>query len=311
MTSTLQVSYIDKELNALLGNLSDTQPSYSMHFNHNEEFFLKLSESFDVPHLPIHHDVRLRKPDSGYIDGLKYVISQLVELVPDLFRQATYFFDPKQIFKPRFFSLYRLEDRDYLYILDLDLMFRAQESGVIEKGSNDISPHFRSSHLYAEGIVIPLENVSVREGTIESFQIRQTLSDTWIGEKGRGYRLRGIWMDDELSKFFTKLFLPNGRRSYPYYPFICRYKSICSTVIPLSHEGGEHAMVCLDRALRFLLPSIPGIQRDLKGSSFSKDLPIFQRLKAEVPEIWNTFLKDLKIEVYLTEQGMKEYRIEL
>ena len=176
MTSTLQVSYIDKELNALLENLSDTQPSYSMHFNHNEEFFLELSESFDVPHLPIHHDVRLRKPDSGYIDGLKHVISQLVVLAPDLFRRVTYFFDPEEIFKPRFFSLYRLEDKRYLYMLELDLMYRAQESGIIEKGSNDISPHFRSSHLYAEGIVIPLENVSVKEGTIESFQIRQTLA---------------------------------------------------------------------------------------------------------------------------------------
>jgi len=307
----LRIHYIDREINERLENLPGEQPPYTMHFNQSEEFFLKLSESFAVPPLPIHHDVTVDTPDAAYIEALRELIGRLTPLIPDIFRGLTYSFDPTQIFKPRFFAIYRMNDSRYLYLLELDLMYRAQEAEVIKKGTNDITPRYATRNLHLEAIFIPLKDVTEENGRVQAMDIYQTLSETWIGERGRGYMLHGIWMDDDLTKFFSKLFIPDGRKSYPYYPFICRYKSICNAVLPPSPQGKKRFLAYLHKAIQFLEPVIPEIQSELKGSSFSDDLPVFQKLKAAVPDSWGDFLQSLKIEAYLNHQEMKEYRVEI
>ncbi len=36
-------------------------------------------------------------------------------------------------------------------------------------------------------------------------------------------------MDADLTKFFSKLFLPAGKKTYPYYPYLCKYKTVCQS----------------------------------------------------------------------------------
>ena len=224
-------SFTDSDINQLIaGECLDESP-FSRHYNQVEEFFLKLEKEFLVPHLPIHHDVRNPRPDADYLESIKNVVGQIVAMVPSVFSDLTYFFDPREILKPCFFRLYKIEDSHYLYLLKLDLVYRSQDDTITEKGTNDITPEYSSHHLFLEPTLIPLDKIDVQDGKVRSMRVRQTISQTWIGERGRGYLAQGIWVDDDLTKFFSKLFLPKGRRMYPFYPFSCRYRTVCQTVI--------------------------------------------------------------------------------
>ena len=129
-------------------------------------------------------------------------------------------------------------------------------------------------------------------------------------ETGRGYFVQGIWMDHELTKFFSKLFVPTGKRLYPFYPFQCRYRTICSTVIATNAEERRTVPPQLHRALQFVSPVMDTIQDALRESDFSEQLDIFQALKRKVPQFWNTIWSDLQIKPYLNNQDMKEFVVE-
>ena len=92
-------------------------------------------------------------------------------------------------------------------------------------------------------------------GKVVAFVVKQTISQNWIGETGKGYLVRGIWMDSELTKFFSKLFLPTGKRTYPFYPFTCRYKTRLHDRPRIPHPiPGEKLLPYLHRALSRFSP---------------------------------------------------------
>ncbi len=88
--------------------------------------------------------------------------------------------------------------------------------------------------------------------------VEQMISDTWIGETGRGYFIQGIWMDADLNKFFTKLVIPQGKRIYPYYPFTSKYRTICHNPIGISSAQRREAIPRLHRFIDFLKTPRPG-----------------------------------------------------
>ena len=184
------------------------------------------------------------------------------------------------------------------------------DSAVLERGTNDRTPHYRSRRLFLEDTIIPVHEVVRQEGKIKAFRIRQTISQTWIGEHGRGYFVQGIWMDLDLTKFFTRLFLPRNKRTYPYYPYLCKYKTVCQSGVDLSPSGRRTAVPWLHRSLGFILPFMEEIQAEIKNQAFSEDMPIFLRLKQQVPPAWYDAWKDLKVEAYLNDADMKEYRVD-
>ena len=145
---------------------------------------------------------------------------------------------------------------------------------------------------------------------VHAFSVRQLLSDTWIGETGSGYWAKGIWMDDDLTKFFTKLFLPPGSRIYPHYPFVCRYKTVCRGVLDLSSGSRQRQLSHLDEALSFLEPHMSAIQESLRDRGFSEDMPLFEKLREGVPSCWREVFGDVHIRPYLNEAGMKEFALE-
>jgi hypothetical protein len=137
------------------------------------------------------------------------------------------------------------------------------------------------------------------------------ISSTWIGETGRGYRVQGIWMDQDLTKFLSKLFIPPDIRIHPYYPFSCKYRSICYFPFIPAEEGRRKGLPLLHRAISLLTPHIEEIEKVLKKNTFSEDLPLFRKIREEIPRDWKEMFAPLKMRAYLNEQEMKEYMFEV
>jgi len=306
----IKLYYTDREINSFLADIKTDETPFTKHYNQSEDFFLKLKSDFSIPHLPIHHDIKKPYPEEHYIKNLRLIIRRIIPLAPSLFRELTYFFDPAEILRPGFFKLYKIEGTHYLYIVRLNLLYRAQDDTVLEKGDNDFNPAYKTNHLFLTANFIPLNSVEVDGGKIKSFLIKETISQTWIGERGRGYFVQGIWMDDDLTKFFSKLFLPPGKRTYPFYPFVCKYKTVCQNVIDFSSSGRRLKLPYLHRTIQFLEPKIKKIQQELKNTDFSEDLDVYKELKEKIPSSWYKPWENIKISVYLNSQDQKEFQIE-
>lgn len=309
-SNTIRFAYTDQTINALLENAQDRRGSFRRHYNQVEEFFLRFDGEFTVPPLPIHHDVRRPVPEKEYIRLLAEVLEQLVGLAPQVFKDLTHLFDPAEVLRPSFFSLYRIEDTQYLYLLRLDLMHRPQVQKVVIKGSNDFTAAYSSSLLFLEASFIPLKEVQTVSGRIEAFFVDQTISNTWVDETGRGYFVQGIWIDNDLTKFFSKLFLPEGKRTYPFYPFVCKHKTMCENVIDLAPQMRKVILPYLHQGLAFLRPVLPEIEESMKERSFSESNETFRKLKSSVPPSLTDIWRSVRLEVYLNDQDMKEYRVD-
>jgi hypothetical protein len=116
-------------------------------------------------------------------------------------------------------------------------------------------------------------------------------------------------MDTDLSKFFTRLFVPADRKIYPYFPLFCKYKTICGFSPILSSEGRRTLIPLLHHAIKFLQPEIEGIQEALKTEDFSPKLPAFTSLRQKIPEAWMAPLKYFSVEAYLNDRDHKEYAL--
>ncbi len=307
----IRIFHTDPELDRIIRSM-DThgdEDRFGKCFNYNEEFFLKLENSVRVPHFPIHHDVRKAAPEEGYASSLRDVFAAIAKIVPSVFRGLTYVFNPSNTFMPAFYALYRVEDRQYLYLLRIDLMFKPQYCKIEEKGTNDITPSFETNCLFVDANFIPLDRVDTVSGRVSGFTIRETISETWIGEQGRGYFQQGIWMDNALTSFFSRLFLPAGIRVYPFYPFLCKYKTVCSHVISFLPEERERELPFLHNALLFLEPEMRNIEAALRTRDFSPELDVFVTLKRKVPAIFEDYHAGMTVHPYLNENNMKEYSI--
>jgi hypothetical protein len=301
----------DQEINRLIKSLPDVEGSYSVHYNQNEDFFIQLDRNIVVPHIPIHHDVRTPHPSEAYRRALVEVVEQISAGVPQIFHGLTYFFDPGDIHRPAFFQVFKLGETRYLYMVHLDLKFRTHDAEMTNPGTNDVTAEYRTRKVFLDASLIPIDEIKTMDGgRPSSFVVHQTISQTWIGETGRGYLIQGIWMDQELTKFFSKLFVPKGVRSYPYYPFVCRYRTVCHMVLHLSPQGRKDHIPNLHRAVQFLEPEMRRIEGSLKSTEFTENLPVFMEIKAKVPAVWGEIFKPLKVSAYLNDQDMKEFLIE-
>jgi hypothetical protein len=310
ISNEIRLKYSDAAINAVLSSIGEETRPLSRHFSQSEDFFLVLDGEYSVPHIPIHHDVRVSVPSQSYISTVKGITEQLAALAPQVFKDLRYFFDPAEILRPCFFQIYRVEESCYLYLLKLDLIMRAAEATVRERGTNDVTPLYTSRTLFLEDTIVPLQEVVRDDGKVTAFRVHETISQTWIGEQGRGYFVQGIWMDADLTKFFSKLFLPPNTRTYPYYPYLCKYKTVCHSLVTLSPEGRGKRIPHLHRAMQFLLPHMEEIQEEMKNASFSEELAIFRRLKAAVPPAWYEAWANLRVEAYLNQADMREFKVE-
>lgn len=310
LVNEIRLGYADKIINDRLASppVPSTAP-YGLRYNQSEELFIELTDPFVVPRFPIHHDVRQSTPSAAYLASLRAWIESLLPVVPPFFSDLAYFFDPAETLKPCFFKVYQIGEGYYLYLLRVNLAFRPLEMELLERGGNDETSAYRSRRLYIESDLIPL-SAAPSEGDHASFLVRQTVSQTWIGETGKGYFVRGIWMDAELTKFFSKLFLTQGKRSYPFYPFTCKYKTVCMTVPDPVSERRRALLPYLHAAIAFLAPLMERIQAELKGNDFSETIPIFVELRAKVEESLRKPWTEVRVTPYLNADEQKEFRVE-
>lgn len=311
LLNEIRISYIDSATNQTILEIPEDARNgpYGMRFNQAEEYFVELATPLFVPRLPIHHDIKRPIPDAQYATAIKDVVLQLTKLLPECFAGLVYFFDPAEILKPCFYRLYKVDNDIYLYLLRLDLLPRPFEVETIEAGTNDMTQAYSSHRIYIESEILPLEAVMWESGRVKAFRIKQLISQTWIGETGKGYLVRGVWMDTDLSKFFTKLFIPSGTRIYPFYPLSCKYKTICAMAPILTSDGRRKLIPLLHRATQFLIPEMSIIQDVLKTVKFNESLEQFVTLKKRIPEAWQTSLSGFSVEAYLNEREQKEYSL--
>jgi hypothetical protein len=310
IANEIRVGHADPGLNGLLKAIGEEQRPFDRRFSQGEDFFLHVEEPLTIPHFRIHHDVRVPEPEPEYLESLTGVVQQVIKRAPQALRGLTYIFDPAEILRPSFYHVYRIGESMFLYMLRMDLIMRPSEAAVIERGTNDQTASYSTRQLFLEANVIPLSEVVKNGERVRGFRVLQTISQTWIGEFGRGYFQQGIWMDGDLTKFFSRLFLPADKKTHPYYPFQCKYKTVCESLISLDPDGRAAAVPMLHRALEFLGPVMEKIQEEIKSSSFSEELEIFRSLKGQVPQSWYESWRKIRVERYLNEAEMKEYRIE-
>lgn len=310
LLNEIRIASTDSRINERLKSLSAPSVEYTRHYNQTEEFFLKLPTTFTVPSFAIHHDVRVPVPSTDYIGKLRAVVDEVSEYVPGILSGLTYVFDPAEILRPQFFQLYRYAERSYLFLLRIDLLPRLQEYEILERGGNDFTASYLSDRLYLEAELIPLDAVNSEGDKISGFRVRQSISATWIGERGRGYFVQGIWIDREITKFLSKLFIPAGKRMYPYYPFTCRHRAICLSLVRPEAENRKQEVPKLHRASAFLEPHMRTIEEALQGNDFSENLDAFKSLKARIPPEWDTAWDSVRLRMYLNDKDMKEYQLE-
>ncbi len=306
----IRLSYSDPRINALASAAGEAPDSpYRMRYGKNEEYFLEFPGVIEIPHFPIHHDVRVPEPAASYLAPLRVFLEQLVRLLPSTFRDLSHIFDPAETLKPGFYHLYRIQDSLYLFILRADILNRPLETELLEPGTNDLTPSYRTRRLYIESEMIPLERIERQGGRELAFSVRQLLSNTWIGETGRGYQVRGIWMDADLSKFLSHLVLPEGKRLYPFLPLFCKYKTVCAFVPVPESSSRKRILPLLHRILEFLEPETERIQTILKASAFSEANEDFRALRNRVPPSWKETYRDVSVTPYLNERDDKEYEL--
>ena len=307
----IRVHARDATIDAILREDRGTGVSYTRHFNQSEDFFLKLAEPLEVPSFSIHHDIRRSEPSPQYAATLRELVKRIKQLVPGILQDLRYLFDPAEILRPAFYRLFRLNDRLYLFHLRIDLVFRPQRHQVVTRGTNDTTPVYQTDQLVIDTNVIPLREIEGPEHDPSIFVVEELISETWIGETGRGYFVQGIWIDSDLTKFFSKLMLPRGKRLYPYYPFNSKFRTVCLAPIDLEADARRQVIPFLHRARDFLQPHLEQIQQVLREEEFSENLPLFQELKERIPAEMEKYWAPLTMKVYLNEDDMKEFQVVL
>jgi hypothetical protein len=66
----------------------------------------------------------------------------------------------------------------------------------------------------------------------------------------------------------------------------------------------------LKRCLDFLLPEMERIQAEMKNAAFSEQMEIYRELKGRIPTEWYEPWDSFRVEMYLNESEMREFRIE-
>jgi hypothetical protein len=315
LLNEIRVVYPDAEINAVLAAIPERGrgSTCAVRYNHSEELFLELGMDITMPSFPIHHDFHSDVPSAPYAYALRDLVRQLAAVLPDVFRGLTYFFDPAEPLKPRFYRLYKVENALYLFLLKIDLVFRHFQGEIVEAATNDVTPAFRTRQLFIESEFIPVEAVTWEKGKARAFKVRQLVSNTWIGETKRGYFRKGIWMDDDLSKFFSRMVLSKGARTHPFHPLCCKYRTVCAEVVPPDSDRRRRILPLLHRSISFLSPQMKRIQDSLSkaGGNFSETLPVFIELNDRVPSSWKEILKGVSMRSYLNARDMKEYALEI
>ncbi|MEI8092617.1 MAG: hypothetical protein WCG80_00230 [Spirochaetales bacterium] len=298
----------DPSVSALFKGLDpQSQRSVQRCFNQEEELFLELAEPLEIRSLDVHHDINNAVPSPQYAAAIDKLGNDLAKVLPAVFSGLTWFFDPRDTLHPLFVQMLSAKDKRYLYVLRVDLTWRPRHGEVLERGTNSRTPHFRTKALFLESEVLPLASLDATP-TEKRLYLAKLFQNTWKGESGRRYHVEGQWIDQDITKFLSRMVLTPGRKTFPFYPLRCRYNTLSASCVDLEPEGRRKAAAILDTAWGQIASSSTEIQDHLQAAPFSEDLPLFQRLREVCRPLVEPRLGDYRLEPYLNADEQKEYR---
>lgn len=311
-TGNVQINFSDDEVNQFLRTPGGEDGRYTVHFSQNEELFVRFAEPFEVASFPVHHDLGDPEPHPRQRDAVRSLVRQIHERSGSVLGGLAHLFDVSANQRPSFFRLYKLGDIRVLYLTRIDLTYRPSRCELVERTTNAETARYRTRDLFLEADLYPLAELAADRGRIQKIRLEQPVSDTWIGETGRGYMRAGMWLDRDLTKFFSRLFVPEGVQTYPYFPFTCKYRTVSHSILDLSEDGRRRSAQLLRRAREFLLPHLREIEnslRNVENNGFTERLTSFVRLKREVKPDWENVWNDFKIDMYLNEAEEREFEV--
>ncbi len=302
-------NYSDPEISKYLRAIDNRKTNYSVHFDQNEDAFLLSENTLKVPSFTVFHDVNKTKPSEDYINKLRQLVSSLCRAFPEVFVGTKYFFDPAEILRPCFIQVLKTDQNYYLYILRLDLNIRLLDSRITANATNDTTAEFETKKLFFESLIIPVFQPEIADSS-GSIPLKRFFESTWVGESGTGYHVNGKWIDLELTKLLTAVFMADGVNSYPYYPFRCDFNTICLFPADISFSGRYKFIRYFHKSLHLIQNHIPKMEKEFKKRPFTRSNPLYLELKRTIPREWTKIWSSLKIKPYLNKEGMKEYKLE-
>lgn len=295
----------DAEISGLLAAPAGTG-TLDRRLTPEEELFLVVDRPVTVPSFGIHHPHDDPTPSPAYVAALRSVVAQWVERLPGVFAGLTWYFNPKDLFHPTFVQLFSVKGRHFLYLLRPDLGFRGRYAQVVDRGSNDQSPRYQTSHLFVEADVLPLETWEVGPGFRKLF-LAKLFPHTWAGETGQSYLRTGQWIDRELTKVLSRAALAPGTKTFPYYPLRCRYSTLAVGCVDLDDDGRRRAATTLGAAWPLVAPWAETLQTELKEDGYRDDHPLIDRLRTAWAGALETRWGRYTLEPLVGDHG-KEYR---
>jgi len=297
----------DPEISALLKALETTPQTLDRRFTQQEDFFLVLERPFIVDSFEIHQKVDNPIPSEHYLKSIRSALEAWTAQLPSVFWGLSWFFDPRDLFRPLFVQVLTSREKRYLFVLRPDLTFRHQHAEVLDRGGNDVTPRFSTRHLFLEAEVLPLETMTSFAGD-RHITLAKLFETTWQGETGQGYFLTGLWIDQEISKVLSRAAVAPGTKIFPYYPLRCRHGTLSVRCIDPGPEGRKQAAGTLEAAWPLVSPWAEKIQTDLKAEAYRENHPLVEHLRThwsgQLTHRWGAF----RLEPYLNEYDQKEYR---
>lgn len=284
-----------------LEGLKDT-PDIGLMFNEEGRFFFRVPIAISIPSFPVHHDLHNETPPDDYTARLVSILNELTAQVPELFAGTRMYFDPARAFQPFFQRLLSTSAPPMALRVQLDLRVQPEHDQIIRSADNDYTAEYITRDIYADAELVPVKE--------DGLTIEQLLNPTWIGERGRGYTAQGIWIDRDITRFFTALVEPAPARLYPYYPFSSRFRSLTHRPPSWKQRDVELSTERLRQMSAAVVPLIPDIEHTFRTRSFSRDLPLLQELSGCIPPWIRESFEGVRCRRSLTSDGQMEYTLE-
>lgn len=300
----------DSVMDRILARISPgSMEGCTFHFSQGEDFFVQLPETVTIPSFPVHHAHDDPAITPREAEAMAESLEKLGPWLKPWIGEGHFFFDPTANTRPAFVEMLRFEDRTYASIISVDLSFHASCGTMQDRGSNDDTCVFSTRSFFLDCDLVPVDSMEYTPRGRLELSVIQNVSDTWIGETGKGYFLQGIWLDRDINKFLSRLAVPPGLRTYPWYPLNCKYRSICYQLVQPGQEARHRALQILHHMRKLVVPNMGIVERALREDDFSEEMDSFQRLRSGIPPSIPRHFESCRVRTYLNEQEMREHEI--
>lgn len=285
-----------------------THPPPEVSLFQGDKVCYTLAEPIRILSFPIHHDYRDPNPHPVYHEAITNMFSQFKLQLPFSLPMLQWGFDPRKILQPTLYHEIEHQGNRFLFVVQFDLSFRSYWHRSLRRGDNNWTTEYETRRVMMSFDFLPLD---LKLSDSNDYYVHQFFDSTWIGEEGRGYYLQGIWMDDDLTEFFSLFLMPDLEAYYPFFPLRCRYQSLSANTWKLSHDGVPKLLEFLTPIMSIPKSSLKEIQQQLKKSDSKQRAQLAQTYRSKLgisPPSQDSLPKI--IEKRIAPNGLVEYVID-